>query len=98
MNRKNIQISCQYNKIKCKAVRYFEKSVSICQHIPSNDVYCQGCHSHKISKFPDFFLNYLHFSLTNQAEKIKTYIRFSMIIILMIIMCMSINVSNNNVL
>ena len=29
----------------------------------------QGCHSHKISKFPDFSLTYLHFSLTDQTYK-----------------------------
>ena len=29
----------------------------------------QGCHSHKRSKFPDFSLTYIHFSLTNQTYK-----------------------------
>ena len=27
----------------------------------------QGCHSHKISKFPEFSLTILHFPLTNQT-------------------------------
>ena len=31
---------------------------------------CQSCHSHKISKFPDFSLIYLDFSLTTQTIKI----------------------------
>ena len=29
----------------------------------------QGCHSHKISKFLDFSLTYIHFSLTNHTYK-----------------------------
>ena len=32
----------------------------------------QGCHSHKISKFPDFSQTSFHFSLNNQTYKIKT--------------------------
>ena len=32
-------------------------------------IQCQGCKSNKISKFPNFSLTYLHFSLTNQTYK-----------------------------
>ena len=31
----------------------------------------QGCHSHKISKFPDFSLTYLTFSLTTETQTSK---------------------------
>ena len=43
--------------------------VCVCVCVCVRAYVCQGCKSHKISKFPDFSLTYLHFSLTNDTYK-----------------------------
>ena len=55
----------------------------------------QSCHSHKISKFPDFSLTYFHFSLTIQIYEKKDMYVLEWLYTLLIIMYMSVYVSNS---